>query len=101
MDHLFLSIIIGFCSAQLTKLLDFSFNEGNILDWYYIFLLKYVEPISIKLAKPLGTCIKCFSVWVCFFIFLIFSFYLSIPWYYFFISQGISAFIIFRENKSL
>jgi hypothetical protein len=97
MENLFLSIVIGFCSAQITKVVDFSFNEGNILDWYYILLLKYVEPISKKLAKPLGMCIKCFSVWVCFLIFLIFSLYLSIPWYYVLISQGISAFIIYRE----
>jgi hypothetical protein len=97
MENLFLSIVIGFCSAQITKVADFSFNEGNILDWYYILLLKYVEPISKKLVKPLGTCIKCFSVWVCFLIFLIFSLYLSIPWYYILISQGISAFIIYRE----
>jgi hypothetical protein len=98
MENLFLSIVIGFCSAQITKVADFSFNEGNILEWYYILLLKYVEPISKKLAKPLGTCIKCFSVWVCFLIFLIFSIYLSISWYYVLISQGISAFIIFKEN---
>jgi hypothetical protein len=97
MEYLFLSLVIGFCSAQLTKVLDFSFNEGNILDWYYIFLLKYVEPISKKLAKPLGTCIKCFSVWVCFFVFVVFSIFTTIPWYYIFLSQGISAFIIYRE----
>ena len=55
MEHLILSLLIGFCSAQLTRVLDFSFNEGNILDWYYIFLLKYLPK---KLAKPLGVCIK-------------------------------------------
>jgi hypothetical protein len=97
MENLLLSILIGFCSAQLTKVLDFSFNEGNILDWYYILLLKYVEPISKKLAKPLGTCIKCFSVWVCFFVFLIFTIFTSIPCYYVLLSQGINAFIIYRE----
>jgi hypothetical protein len=97
MEYLFLSIVIGFCSAQITKVADFSFNEGNILDWYYIFLLKYIEPISKKLAKPLGTCIKCFSVWVCFFIFLPFFIWYPLPWYYIFISQGISAYIIYRE----
>jgi hypothetical protein len=69
MEHLFLSIVIGFCSAQITRVLDFSFNEGNILESYYLFLLKYIQPISKKLAKPLGICIKCFSVWVCFGIF--------------------------------
>jgi hypothetical protein len=97
MEYLFLSIVIGFCSAQITKILDFSFNEGNIFDWYYIFLLKYIEPISKKLAKPLGTCIKCFSVWVCFFIFLPFFIWYPLPWYYIFISQGMSAYIIYRE----
>jgi len=95
MEYLFLSLLIGFCSAQLTKVLDFSFNEGNILDWYYIFLLKYVEPISKKLAKPLGTCIKCFSVWVCFLVFGIFLIFTNIPWFYIFLSQGISAYIIY------
>ena len=93
MENLLLSIVIGFCSAQITKVADFSFNEGNILDWYYILLLKYVEPISKKLAKPLGMCIKCFSVWVCLICFLPFG----LPWYYVLISQGISAFIIYRE----
>jgi hypothetical protein len=96
MEHLFLSLLIGFSSAQLSKILDFSFNEGNIFDWYYILLLKYVEPISKKLAKPLGTCIKCFSVWVCFFVFGLFFIYGSIPWYYVFLSQGVSAFIIYK-----
>jgi hypothetical protein len=97
LESLVYSLIIGFCSAQITKVLDFSFNQGNIFDWYYIFLLKYVEPISKKLTKPLGTCIKCFSVWVCFFFFLIFSIYLTIPWYFLLISEGISAYIIYRE----
>jgi hypothetical protein len=97
MEHLFLSIVIGFCSAQITRVLDFSFNEGNILESYYLFLLKYIQPISKKLAKPLGICIKCFSVWVCFFIFLIFSIYLHIPWYFLLISEGISAYIIYKE----
>jgi hypothetical protein len=96
-ENLFLSIMIGFCSAQITRVLDFSFNKGNILEWYYIFLLKYVEPISKKLAKPLGTCIKCFSVWVCFFIYLLFCMFTQVPWYFIFISQGVSAFIIHRE----
>jgi len=97
MEHLLLSLLIGFCSAQITKVADFSFNEGNILDWYYIFLLKYIQPISKKLSKPLGTCIKCFSVWVCFSVFVIFCIYTTIPWFYIFLSQGISAFIIYRE----
>jgi len=97
MEHLLLSLLIGFCSAQLTKVFDFSFNEGNILDWYYIFLLKYVQPISKKLAKPLGTCIKCFTVWLCFIIFGIFCTYTTIPWFYIFLSQGINAFLIYRE----
>ena len=97
LEHLFLSVVIGFCSAQLTKVLDFSFNEGNIFDWYYVFLLEYVEPISKKLAKPLGTCIKCFSVWVCFFVFGIFCLFTTIPWYYILLSQGFSAYKIYRE----
>jgi len=101
MEYLFLSIVIGFCSAQLTRVLDFSFNEGNILDWYYVLLLKYIEPISIKLAKPLGTCIKCFSVWVCFFVFGMFLIFTNIPWYYIFLSQGISAYIIYRNQKTI
>ena len=101
MEYLALSIFIGFCSAQLTKLLDFSFNEGNVLDWYYMFLLERIEPISKKLAKPLGTCINCFSVWVCFLVFFIFSITNSIPWYYILLSQGISYFFIVKENKSL
>jgi hypothetical protein len=98
MEFIFLAIAIGFCSAQITKVLDFSFNEGNILDWYYILLIKHLPK---KLAKPLGTCIKCFSVWVCFFVFGMFMIYTTIPWFYIFLSQGISAFFIFKESKSL
>jgi hypothetical protein len=96
MFELFLiSVLIGFCSANITKLLDYSFNKGNILDWYYIILLKYIEPISKKIAKPLGTCIKCMSVWVCLIIFIIFSITLSISWFYFFISLGVSSYFFF------
>lgn len=98
MEFLLLAIVIGFCSAQITRVLDFSFNEGNILDWYYILLIKYLPK---KLSKPLGTCIKCFSVWVCLVSFLPFCIFYTLPWYYIIISEGISAFIIFKGNKYL
>ena len=101
-EKLFLSILIGYSSAYISKILDYSFNKGNILDFYYIFLLKYIEPISPKLAKPLGMCIKCFSIWICFIVFFIFILFSEINfkdfWFYIFISQGISASIIYKKE---
>ena len=67
-----LSFIIGFTGAYISKLIDFSFNEGNLLDWYYIWLLN-IEESYPKLVKPLGKCINCMSVWVTIIIFFLFN----------------------------
>jgi len=75
--NLILSFIIGFTGAYLSRLIDFSFNTGNLLDWYYIWLLS-VEEKYPKLAKPLGKCIKCMSIWVTIIVFLFFN--ISFPY---------------------
>lgn len=54
---------IGKQVAKLSYFIDFCFNEGNIFDWYYSFLL-YVELFLPKLAKVLGLCNICMNFWV-------------------------------------
>lgn len=65
--------VVAFCSATLSKFLDFCMEDGNILDWYYKLIIKIgkVETdksgnilSSNRLFKPLGGCLLCFNFWV-------------------------------------
>ena len=58
------ALILGFINYYLVIFIDFCFNENNILDWYYRFILTRVEPRSRKLAKVLGMCAVCMGFWV-------------------------------------
>lgn len=86
--------ILGFISAKLAELIDFCFNEGNLLDNYYLFLIDHVKPKYPKLSKPLGLCIKCMSIWICLILSSLFFWYLEIPFIYIFISIAINFYEI-------
>lgn len=84
-----LSILLGITVAKLGHFIDFCFNEGNILDGYYRFLLERVQPRSYKLFKLLGGCNVCFTFWLATFFFVfIFNpmFYLSYFGYIIYVS---------------
>ncbi len=68
------TIILGVCSALLVKFIDFCFNEHNILAWYYSLISKLPK----SLAKPLGMCPKCFSLWVSSALFLLYHHYFGL-----------------------
>jgi len=67
------AVLIGIVSYYLVKLIDFSFNKDNILDFYYVFLLENKDKYP-KLTKVLGLCIKCFGVWFTILTYLLFYF---------------------------
>lgn len=94
-----LSFIIGFSSANITYFIDFCFNEGNILDFYYKFILNNVKPYSEKLFKLLGGCIICFGFWINISLFLLFFKLNYLPIELFFISLGSYSFKIFKLNN--
>lgn len=57
------AILLGFINYFLVVFIDFCFNEGNILDFYYRWLLR-LETTRPKLAKLLGICPICMGFWV-------------------------------------
>jgi len=58
------ALVLAVLNYFLVVFIDFCFNENNILDWYYRFLMIRVEPLSRKLAKVLGLCAVCMGFWV-------------------------------------
>ena len=58
------AMLLGLINFALVVFIDFCFNEGNILDWYYSLLISRVQPRSPKLAKVLGMCPVCMGFWV-------------------------------------
>lgn len=54
---------IGKYVARLSYFIDFCFNDGNILDWYYSILLK-IEEKNPKISKLLGMCNVCLNFWI-------------------------------------
>lgn len=93
--YLLLAISVGYSAAKITQLIDYSFNEGNIFDFYYLFLLEKVKPRYPKLVKPLGLCPKCMSAWICLIIFLSFYFVTGLPIPFLFISEAVTVYEMF------
>lgn len=70
---IFLISFVAFCAASLSRLLDFSMEQGNILEWWYVFILK-IGNVKTDIAgnivscnllfKPLGGCLVCMNFWV-------------------------------------
>ena len=96
-DYLVISATLGFINYGIIKVIDFCFNDGNIFDWYYRWLLT----IPKKIAKPLGLCLKCMGFWVNLIIFVVIKYRIfDIPLYYFIVSYLIIfAILTIDENK--
>jgi len=81
-----LSVFISF----FVKFIDFCFNEGNIFDWYYKYILDSFETTKPKLFKVLGGCIFCFGTWIFIINYILISIYSGLPIIYIFIGMGIN-----------
>jgi hypothetical protein len=91
-----LLIILSISSVGLLKLIDFSFDDGNILDWYYKYILRY-EVSNPKLFKLLGGCIYCFGFWflnLMYIVLVLTTIELSFATYLIYI--GLSVLLMFR-----
>ena len=64
-------IIIG--TAYFIELIFFSFNKGNVLDFYYDFMSEKLELSNPKLFKVVCGCIYCFGFWASIISFTIFK----------------------------
>jgi hypothetical protein len=82
MEILLTTIIFAISCGLFVSFIDFCFNEGNILDFYYIFIQNKFYETNSKLFKVLGGCSKCFGFWInifLFFYFFGFNIFLLIP----------------------
>lgn len=96
-ELIFIIIILSISSFGLIKLIDFSFNEGNVLDWYYMLILK-LEDKYPKLFKVLGGCLICFGFWFYNFIyFFIIANLISLSPLYYIIYIGLSILLTIDE----
>ena len=77
------AMLLGLCSYYFIVFIDFTFNDKNIFDWYYKWLLNKVEPNRPKLAKVFGMCAVCFGFWVATFIFIVYHYLLKIDAIYY------------------
>jgi len=85
LDFCIVFLLLGVSSALFSKFIDFCFNEGNIFDFYYLWVITNIEPLYPKLAKIMGVCNICFNFWFSSFLFplLLLSFKLSFNPHYF------------------
>jgi hypothetical protein len=74
-----LILLLGAANFCTVTFIDFCFNEGNILDFYYQWVLDQVEPRNEKLAKVLGTCPVCFGFWVGLVAYCLYAYYFNLP----------------------
>ena len=71
--NIFIICFVAFCTACLSRFLDFSMEQGNILDWWYRFILDAAK-VETDMAgsitsckwffKPLGGCLVCMNFWI-------------------------------------
>lgn len=88
-------IELAFLFAAFINFLDFTFQEGNIFDWYRKFLIDkfYIgtetdysikeELIESKWYKVLGGCKYCYQAWI------------AIPFYISIVGSGIIYYFLF------
>jgi hypothetical protein len=85
---IFLLIFLSISNSLFMYFLDFCFENGNILDFYYNFIEKKWSEKHPKIFKILGGCIICLSFWISLIFFHIF--YIVLPLQYIFIIPYIS-----------
>jgi hypothetical protein len=105
LEIILIFIILGISSGLFSKFIDFCFNEGNIFDFYYLFIITHIEPVSPKLAKMLGVCNTCFNFWFSTFLFPVFLYLLGLNFkieyfYLYFIYISFSCTISLFLNKN-
>jgi hypothetical protein len=100
-SNLIILLIVSIYSAFLTKFIDFCFNEGNIFDWYYLYIYNNFKDDNPKLFKLLGGCLFCFSTWVFIFNFVLFNIYYPLPIIFVFFGIGINYISMEIINKYL
>jgi hypothetical protein len=94
------SLVLGILGAFLVYFLDFCFNEGNIFDWYYLWVLRKVEPAHPRVAKVLGLCPICFGFWVGLGYYLICCSILNMPYEFYFIFMPVNSFTVMKLFKN-
>ncbi len=100
-------IILGCLSACFSYFIDFCFNEGNIFDFYYKFIVDKFSESNPKLFKILGGCNVCFNFYLSTIIYIIYTLVLSFNWLFFlpyifsscFMSMLINFKIFNTDNK--
>lgn len=89
--------ILGMASSYLIIFLDFCLNQGNIFDWYYLFLLRKVEPNHPKWAKVLGMCPICFGFWISTALFILYEYKLNCGYMAYFLYIGVCQFHLIKR----
>lgn len=97
LTQLIIICAFAFASAQLVKFIDFCFSDGNVLDWYYLLILR-LQDNHPKLFKVLGGCIICFGFWVNLTIFFLVAYYFELPIIYGIIFIGIGQTVLMRHS---
>lgn len=73
-------VILAMTTTLFSYLLQYCFDDGNILDFYYSWLYYEVKPLSEKLFKAMGGCYICMNIWVNLFCFeFLYKDYFDIP----------------------
>jgi hypothetical protein len=97
--YIAIGLLLGLVNTMLVFFIDFCFNEQNIFDWYYLFLLRHVQPKYPKLAKPLGLCPVCMGFWVGLGVFSLLALTLSLPVWVFLPFTAASSFTLIKLFK--
>jgi hypothetical protein len=96
------AVILAVVASFLVKFIDFAFNDGNLFDWYYKWLLNKVKPIYPKLAKPLGLCPICFGFWIGLIYYMFLAILLDIPFEFYWVFMPVNSFStmkLFKEEE--
>ena len=91
-------IIFAFLNALFVSFIDFCFNEGNIFEKYYLFILKYKEKHPF-IFKILGGCIFCFGTWIYIFHHIFLSLKGELDITYIFLGMGLNYFILKKISE--
>ena len=72
LNEIILISFAAFCTGAFSNFIEFCFEPGKILSWYYNWLVKkfttQVDEKTIKvnnaLFNPLGGCMRCYNWWL-------------------------------------
>lgn len=95
--NLIISITVGYICYCLVLFIDFTMNDGNIMDWYYAIIKNYVYPKHPKIAKVLGMCPICFGFWVTLFIFMWLDYYLPTNLFFYVMCIGFTEGLLINK----